>query len=106
MTPGTSLALSLVKHPASGETANRATRTTNPERIRRPLVQGAQRVIRVGVGHSPSRPTYESPIPGRRAAMSMDPVLAKMLDLKFFHTHGYERKICPTCKDPFWTTDK
>jgi alanyl-tRNA synthetase len=37
--------------------------------------------------------------------MSMDPVLAKMLDLKFFHDHGYQRKICPTCKDPFWTVD-
>lgn len=37
--------------------------------------------------------------------MSMDPVLAKMLDLKFFHDHGYQRKICPTCKDPFWTID-
>ncbi|MEK6985432.1 MAG: alanine--tRNA ligase [Candidatus Thermoplasmatota archaeon] len=35
----------------------------------------------------------------------MDPVLAKMLDLKYFHANGYTRKICPTCKDPFWTTD-
>ena len=35
----------------------------------------------------------------------MDPVLAKMLDLKFFHENGYQRKICPSCKDPFWTTD-
>ncbi len=37
--------------------------------------------------------------------MSMDPVLAKMLDLKFFHDNGYQRRICPTCKDPFWATD-
>jgi alanyl-tRNA synthetase len=37
--------------------------------------------------------------------MAMDPVLAKMLDLKFFHDNGYQRRICPTCKDPFWTTD-
>ncbi|HLF16782.1 MAG TPA: alanine--tRNA ligase [Candidatus Thermoplasmatota archaeon] len=36
----------------------------------------------------------------------MDPTLAKMLDLKFFHANGYVRKGCPTCKDPFWTTDK
>ncbi|HUR26324.1 MAG TPA: alanine--tRNA ligase [Candidatus Thermoplasmatota archaeon] len=38
--------------------------------------------------------------------MAMDPVLAKMLDLKYFHDHGYVRKICPTCQDPFWTTDQ
>jgi alanyl-tRNA synthetase len=37
--------------------------------------------------------------------MSMDPVLAKMLDLKFFHDNGYVRKVCPSCKDAFWTTD-
>ncbi|MHB1262689.1 MAG: alanine--tRNA ligase-related protein, partial [Thermoplasmatota archaeon] len=37
--------------------------------------------------------------------MAMDPVLAKMLDLKFFHDNGYQRRICPTCKDPFWATD-
>ncbi len=35
----------------------------------------------------------------------MDPVLAKMLDLKFFHDNGWMRRICPTCKDPFWTLD-
>lgn len=35
----------------------------------------------------------------------MDPVLAKMLDLKFFHDNGWVRKLCPTCKDPFWTLD-
>lgn len=35
----------------------------------------------------------------------MEPELAAMLDLKFFHEHGYQRKICPTCKDPFWTID-
>jgi alanyl-tRNA synthetase len=39
------------------------------------------------------------------AHTGMDPVLAKMLDLKFFHDNGYQRRICPTCKDPFWTTD-
>lgn len=38
--------------------------------------------------------------------MAMDPVLAKMLDLRFFHENGYQRKICPTCSDPFWTTDE
>ncbi|MHB8632896.1 MAG: alanine--tRNA ligase [Thermoplasmatota archaeon] len=36
---------------------------------------------------------------------AMHPALAKMLDLKFFHDHGYERRICPTCHDAFWTTD-
>ncbi len=40
------------------------------------------------------------------ASSGMDPVLAKMLDLKFFHANGYKRRICPTCKDPFWTTDE
>jgi alanyl-tRNA synthetase len=35
----------------------------------------------------------------------MDEVLAKMLDLKFFHDNGYQRKTCPTCKEPFWTVD-
>jgi alanyl-tRNA synthetase len=35
----------------------------------------------------------------------MDPKLAKELDLRFFHENGYARKICPSCKDPFWTTD-
>lgn len=35
----------------------------------------------------------------------MDPTLAKMLDLKFFHDNGWMRRICPTCKDPFWTLD-
>ncbi len=35
----------------------------------------------------------------------MNPVLAKMLDLKFFHDNGWVRKLCPTCKDPFWTLD-
>ncbi|MES2154462.1 MAG: alanine--tRNA ligase [bacterium] len=35
----------------------------------------------------------------------MNPELAKMLDLRFFHDNGYQRRICPTCKDPFWTTD-
>lgn len=35
----------------------------------------------------------------------MDPTLAKMLDLRFFHENGYERRVCPSCKDPFWTTD-
>lgn len=39
------------------------------------------------------------------APTGMDPVLAKMLDLRFFHDNGYQRKICPTCQDPFWTTD-
>jgi alanyl-tRNA synthetase len=37
--------------------------------------------------------------------MSMDPVLAKMLDLKFFHDNGYQRKTCPNCKDAYWTVD-
>ncbi|HUR61996.1 MAG TPA: alanine--tRNA ligase [Candidatus Thermoplasmatota archaeon] len=37
--------------------------------------------------------------------MAMDPTLAAMLDLKFFHDNGYQRRICPTCKDAFWTTD-
>ena len=36
----------------------------------------------------------------------MDPVLAKMLDLRFFHDNGWVRKLCPSCKDPFWTLDK
>jgi alanyl-tRNA synthetase len=36
----------------------------------------------------------------------MDPVLAKMLDLRFFHDNGWVRKHCPSCKDPFWTLDK
>lgn len=35
----------------------------------------------------------------------MDPVLAKMLDLRFFHDNGWVRKTCPSCKDPFWTLD-
>jgi len=35
----------------------------------------------------------------------MNPELAKMLDLRFFHENGYVRRICPTCKDAFWTTD-
>lgn len=42
---------------------------------------------------------------GRVARPRMDPTLAKMLDLRFFHENGYARRICPTCKDPFWTTD-
>ena len=37
--------------------------------------------------------------------MAMDPTLAKMLDLDFFHRNGYQRKHCPVCKDPYWTTD-
>ncbi|MEA3203260.1 MAG: alanyl-tRNA synthetase [Thermoplasmata archaeon] len=37
--------------------------------------------------------------------MAMDPTLAAMLDLKFFHDNGYQRRICPTCQDPFWTVD-
>ncbi|MFO1535654.1 MAG: alanine--tRNA ligase [Thermoplasmatota archaeon] len=37
--------------------------------------------------------------------MAMDPTLAAMLDLKFFHDNGYQRRICPTCNDPFWTVD-
>jgi alanyl-tRNA synthetase len=36
---------------------------------------------------------------------TMNPELAKMLDLRFFHENGYARKVCPTCKDAFWTTD-
>ncbi len=39
------------------------------------------------------------------ASGGMNPELAKMLDLKFFHANGYQRRICPTCKDPFWSTD-
>jgi alanyl-tRNA synthetase len=35
----------------------------------------------------------------------MNPELARMLDLRFFHDNGYTRKVCPTCKDAFWTTD-
>ena len=35
----------------------------------------------------------------------MNPDLAKMLDLAFFHQNGYQRRICPSCKDPYWTTD-
>jgi alanyl-tRNA synthetase len=37
--------------------------------------------------------------------MAMDPVLARMLDLKFFHDNGYQRKVCPGCKDAYWTVD-
>ncbi len=35
----------------------------------------------------------------------MDPTLAKMLDLRYFHDNGWQRKMCPTCEDPFWTLD-
>lgn len=37
--------------------------------------------------------------------MAMNPELAKMLDLQFFHTNGYLRKVCPTCQDHYWTVD-
>src|SRR5687768_2722514 len=46
--------------------------------------------------------------PGDKAGPAgggMDPVLAKMLDLRFFHENGYQRRICPSCRDPFWTVD-
>jgi alanyl-tRNA synthetase len=36
----------------------------------------------------------------------MNPKLAEMLDLRFFHENGYVRKSCPTCHDNFWTVDK
>ncbi len=35
----------------------------------------------------------------------MDEKLAKELDLRFFHDNGYQRRICPTCGEAFWTTD-
>jgi len=35
----------------------------------------------------------------------MDPTLARMLDLRFFHENGWTRKVCPSCDDPFWTLD-
>lgn len=45
------------------------------------------------------------PHPETPAQGGMNPELAKMLDLRFFHDNGYQRRICPTCRDPFWTTD-
>lgn len=35
----------------------------------------------------------------------MDDALAKMLDLQWFHDHGWTRKTCPTCGEAFWTLD-
>ncbi len=59
------------------------------------------------VGHPGAPSAFIRLVPlAAPVAMSMDPVLAKMLDLKFFHENGYVRKTCPTCKDPYWTTDK
>jgi len=51
---------------------------------------------------SPSTDIVAHPLP---QTGGMNPELAKMLDLKFFHANGYQRRICPSCKDPFWTTD-
>ena len=36
----------------------------------------------------------------------MPPELAEMLDLRFFHDNGWQRRTCPTCQEPFWTLDE
>lgn len=38
--------------------------------------------------------------------MALSPELQEMFDLRFFHDHGWIRKECPTCKEPFWTLDE
>ncbi len=35
----------------------------------------------------------------------MPPALAEMLDLDFFHRNDWDRKVCPSCRGPFWTRD-
>ena len=35
----------------------------------------------------------------------MTSFLKEECDLQFFHTNGFIRKQCPTCKDYFWTLD-
>ncbi len=38
--------------------------------------------------------------------MALDPELAKMFDLQFFHDHGFHRSQCKTCGHDFWSLDK
>lgn len=38
--------------------------------------------------------------------MALDPELAKMFDLQFFHDHGFFRKQCGTCGNHFWSLDE
>ncbi|MGB1586487.1 MAG: alanine--tRNA ligase [Thermoplasmatota archaeon] len=35
----------------------------------------------------------------------VDPALAKLLDLQFFHDNGFVRKECPSCGNPYWCLD-
>ena len=35
----------------------------------------------------------------------VDPALAKLLDLQFFHDNGFVRKTCPSCGNPYWCLD-
>ncbi len=38
--------------------------------------------------------------------MALDPELAKMFDLQFFHDHGFFRQLCGTCGNHFWSLDE
>ncbi len=38
--------------------------------------------------------------------MALDPELAKMFDLQFFHEHGFFRKQCNKCGHDYWSLDQ